>query len=146
MEPTSTVSLHSNEIYIKNCLFTVAGASNAVEAKIISFDLKLTTVSFTFSDMLPMGKGILKISFQCALNNQMSGFYRSGYKTVDGEAGIMASTQFEALDARRCFPCWDEPARKAMTVVIPKDRMAFSNMPERAVTHLPGGKSKGIEF
>lgn len=45
---------------------------------------------------------------------QMAGFYRSGYTTVTGEAKIMASTQFEALDARRCFPCWDEPARKAV--------------------------------
>lgn len=44
----------------------------------------------------------------------MAGFYRSGYTTVTGEAKIMASTQFEALDARRCFPCWDEPARKAV--------------------------------
>lgn len=44
----------------------------------------------------------------------MAGFYRSGYTTVMGEAKVMASTQFEALDARRCFPCWDEPARKAV--------------------------------
>ena len=44
----------------------------------------------------------------------MAGFYRSGYTTVDGESRVMASTQFEALDARRCFPCWDEPARKAV--------------------------------
>lgn len=45
---------------------------------------------------------------------KMAGFYRSGYTTVDGESRVMASTQFEALDARRCFPCWDEPARKAV--------------------------------
>lgn len=44
----------------------------------------------------------------------MAGFYRSGYTTVEGESRVMASTQFEALDARRCFPCWDEPARKAI--------------------------------
>ncbi|CAM9342833.1 unnamed protein product, partial [Discosporangium mesarthrocarpum] len=44
----------------------------------------------------------------------MAGFYRSGYKSVDGQDRVMASTQFEALDARRCFPCWDEPARKAV--------------------------------
>lgn len=45
---------------------------------------------------------------------QMAGFYRSGYTTVEGESRVMASTQFEALDARRCFPCWDEPARKSI--------------------------------
>ncbi|CAM9646828.1 unnamed protein product, partial [Laminaria digitata] len=79
----------------------------------------------------------------------MAGFYRSGYTTVEGEARMMASTQFEALDARRCFPCWDEPARKAVfevTLVVPKALMAFSNMPERVVTDLPGGKLKEYRF
>ncbi|CAN0102751.1 unnamed protein product, partial [Ectocarpus sp. 8 AP-2014] len=100
----------------------------------ISFDLKLCTATFTFPEPLAKGKGTLKLSFQCDINNQMAGFYRSGYTTVDGEKRVMASTQFEALDARRCFPCWDEPARKAVfqvTLVVPRDRMAFSNMPER---------------
>lgn len=50
----------------------------------------------------------------CLFFFQMAGFYRSGYTTVDGESRVMGSTQFEALDARRCFPCWDEPARKAV--------------------------------
>lgn len=45
----------------------------------------------------------------------------------------------EATDARRCFPCWDEPAIKAtfdITLIVPKDRVALSNMPivaERSV-------------
>lgn len=48
-----------------------------------------------------------------------------------GEKRIMASTQFEAIDARRCFPCWDEPMRKAVFEVImtvPANRTAFSNV------------------
>ena len=63
----------------------------------------------------------------------MAGFYRSTYKDVNGKEKIVASTQFEALDARRAFPCVDEPAAKAtfvVTLVVPADLECFSNMPE----------------
>jgi aminopeptidase N len=63
----------------------------------------------------------------------MAGFYRSTYIDIDGNPKIMASTQFEALDARRAFPCWDEPSRKAIfgvTLIIPDHMMGLCNMPE----------------
>lgn len=53
----------------------------------------------------------------------------------------MASTQFEALDARRAFLCWDEPAVKAtftVALIVPAHLTALSNMPEKAVTHVTG--------
>ena len=61
----------------------------------------------------------------------------------------MASTQFESLDARRAFPCWDEPARKAIfgvTLTVPKHMDAFSNMPELSNKTLAGGTKKEIAF
>jgi aminopeptidase N len=51
----------------------------------------------------------------------------------DGEDRYAAVTQFEAADARRCFPCWDEPAIKAtfaLSVTAPKNRTVHSNMPQ----------------
>lgn len=48
------------------------------------------------------------MSFIGVLNDKMCGFYNSTY-TEDGEKKQMATTQFEATDARRAFPCWDEP-------------------------------------
>ena len=62
----------------------------------------------------------------------MAGFYRSTYKDNDGTQKIVASTQFEALDARRAFPCVDEPSAKAtfiLTLVVPSHLQCFSNMP-----------------
>ncbi|XP_038896093.1 aminopeptidase M1-like isoform X2 [Benincasa hispida] len=84
-----------------------------------------------FDDMLRVGEGILEIEFSAPLNSHLKGFYKCTY--VDG--GVkknMAVTQFEAVDARRCFPCWDEPALKAsfkITLDVPKELMALSNMP-----------------
>ena len=62
-------------------------------------------------------------------------FLRAGshYTDINGVKKIMASTQFEPLDARRALPCIDEPAIKAVfavTIVVPAQLTAFSNMPE----------------
>ena len=54
--------------------------------------------------------------FTGVLNDKMAGFYRSKYTNTQGESRYMAVTQFEATDARRCFPCWDEPSLKAPSV------------------------------
>jgi len=78
----------------------------------------------------------------------MAGFYRSKYTDIEGKEKIMASTQFEALDARRCFPCYDEPARKAvfgMTLVIPSNLLCFSNMPEKEVISV-NKETKSVSF
>ncbi|KAF3775501.1 Aminopeptidase M1 [Nymphaea thermarum] len=84
-----------------------------------------------FDDVLPLGKATLGIGFQGILNDQMKGFYRSTF-VLNGEKRNMAVTQFEPADARRCFPCWDEPSIKAtfkLTVEAPLDMIALSNMP-----------------
>ncbi|XP_068647529.1 aminopeptidase M1-like [Aristolochia californica] len=83
-----------------------------------------------FDEVLPVTKGTLSISFSGILNDDMKGFYRSTH-VVNGEKRNIAVTQFEAVDARRCFPCWDEPALKAtfkITVEVPSDMITLSNM------------------
>ncbi|XP_043718554.1 aminopeptidase M1 [Telopea speciosissima] len=84
-----------------------------------------------FDDVLPIGKGILGIGFEGTLKDNMKGIYRSIYQH-NGEKKNMAVTQFEPADARRCFPCWDEPACKAtfkITLTVPSELIALSNMP-----------------
>eukprot|EP00668_Euglena_longa_P044304 GGOE01058911.1.p1 GENE.GGOE01058911.1~~GGOE01058911.1.p1 ORF type:complete len:766 (+),score=277.53 GGOE01058911.1:351-2648(+) len=75
----------------------------------------------------------------------MQGFYRSDYTRADGRKAVLGVTQFEAADARRCFPCWDEPARKAVfdiSLVVPADLTAVSNMPLSQLEFLPEGKKR----
>uniref|UniRef100_N1R106 Aminopeptidase n=1 Tax=Aegilops tauschii TaxID=37682 RepID=N1R106_AEGTA len=84
-----------------------------------------------FAKQLPLGEGVLKMDFTGILNDQMRGFYRSKYQ-YKGKERNMAVTQFESVDARRCFPCWDEPAFKAkfkLTLEVPSELVALSNMP-----------------
>src|SRR5207302_3156480 len=71
-----------------------------------------------FADALEPGAWTLRIKFCGILNDKLHGFYRSQYTDTAGKSHTLATTQFEATDARRAFPCWDEPALKAVYKVI----------------------------
>ncbi|GMP84067.1 hypothetical protein CsSME_00037742 [Camellia sinensis var. sinensis] len=99
-----------------------------------------------FPQNLQLGLGVLCIAFEGTLNDKMKGFYRSTYVHC-GEKKNMAVTQFEPADARRCFPCWDEPACKAtfkITLEVPSELIALSNMP--VVDENVDGKIKAIHY
>ncbi|XP_008808926.2 aminopeptidase M1-like [Phoenix dactylifera] len=101
---------------------------------------------FKFDEVLPLGQAVLGIGFEGTLNDKMKGFYRSTY-VHNGEKKNMAVTQFEPADARRCFPCWDEPAHKAtfkITLEVPSDLVALSNMP--VIEEKVDGPVKTISF
>ena len=85
---------------------------------------------FNFGKTLE-GSASLKVEFEGKLNDKMHGFYRTSY-TLNGVRKYGAATQFEATDARRTFPCWDEPARKtkfSVSLIVPNNLTALSNMP-----------------
>ncbi|CAH0398786.1 unnamed protein product [Chilo suppressalis] len=102
---------------------------NPVEVSLSTSD---ETARIVFDKVLPKGEAKLFCEFNGEINDKMKGLYRSKYMTPGGEERYAAVTQFEATDARRCFPCWDEPAIKAtfdITLDVPADRVALSNMP-----------------
>ena len=79
------------------------------------------------------GRARLDISFSGALNDQLRGFYRSTYADDAGRTRTIAATQFQSTDARRAFPCWDEPAFKATfeaALVVDDALLAVSNTAE----------------
>jgi puromycin-sensitive aminopeptidase len=90
----------------------------------------------------------LRIKFRGILNDKLHGFYRSQYTDAAGKAHTVATTQFEATDARRAFPCWDEPAMKAVykvTLVVDEHLAAYSNAGIEHTEQLGGGK-KAVVF
>ena len=133
------LTLHAKELTFTSATF---GAELATDIKV---DTEKTTVTFSFANALPRGTSKLNVVYSGVLNNQMCGFYRSTYKDVKGEDKLMASTQFESIDARRCFPCWDEPARKSQftcSLRVPVHMTALSNMPEsQSLNHNDGTKT-----
>jgi puromycin-sensitive aminopeptidase len=72
----------------------------------------------------------LHVDFAGTLNDKLRGFYLSTFRGDDGNERLIATTQFEASDARRAFPCWDEPSFKAtfqVTLVVEPGTTALSN-------------------
>ena len=89
----------------------------------------------------------LDLSFSGILNDKLAGFYRSTYRDPDGREQVIASTQFESTDARKAFPCWDEPDFKAtfqITLVVDRDLMAISNSSVVEERPLENGKKEVI--
>jgi aminopeptidase N len=86
----------------------------------------------------------LALSFSGKINQQGQGlFYMHYQEQGSGTKKIMLGTQFEATDARRFFPCWDEPvfrARFQLTAVVPENWLAVSNMPIEREKNIAGGK------
>jgi puromycin-sensitive aminopeptidase len=130
VEPVAEIVLNSIEIEIESAAMTIDDARHTAS---ISYDEEMQRAVFTFEHELPAGRGALEIEFTGTLNDQLHGFYRSTFTDVDGNEQVIATTQFEATDARRAFPCWDEPDFKAVfsiTLVVPDHLFAVSNMAE----------------
>lgn len=90
--------------------------SRKVELSKICYNKKDQTCELFFSGIHNLGSWrmfVLHLKFCGELNRNMQGLYRSSYTGLDGKVKAMACTQFEATDARRAFPCFDEPNFKA---------------------------------
>ncbi|KAI4337166.1 hypothetical protein L6164_015613 [Bauhinia variegata] len=130
---TSFIVLNAAELSINGDFvsFTNRDSSKVLKPSSIELFQEDEILVLEFPDTLPLGLGVLSIQFEGTLNDRMKGFYRSTYEH-NGEKKNMAVTQFEPADARRCFPCWDEPACKAIfkiTLDVPSELIALSNMP-----------------
>ena len=142
-EDTGRVLLNAAELEITSASITDA-YGGPMPASGILLDEKRERAYLTFPREIATGRATLSMEFSGILNDQLRGFYRCRYTDADGADRNMAATQFEATDARRAFPCWDEPAAKAtfeLTLRIPSDLTAVSNtMPEAETPAKEGTK------
>jgi puromycin-sensitive aminopeptidase len=100
----------------------------------VSTDAESETITLRFEEELPAGGAMLDLAWSGKFSPGLRGLYR---------AGPVAVTQFEAADARRVFPCFDEPAFKArwnlQLVGLPEGAAAISNGPIVKDQKEPGG-------
>ena len=105
--PTKKISLDCAEIKIKKCIVT-NGKEIDSSTKL---DEKNEKLHINLSQKVK-GNAQIYLEFQGILNDRLLGFYRSQYQQGN-KTKYLATTQFEAADARRAFPCWDEQIGRA---------------------------------
>lgn len=154
VEDTTSVSLNTLEIDIHTTTVTDGTGAVVSDSPEVSFDADKQTTTVKFDKTIPAGtKAQLKHTFTGYLNDNMAGFYRSSYKGPNGETKYLAVSQMEPTDARRAFPCFDEPALKAeftVTLIADKELTCLGNMDvaseTEVVSKITGGKRKAVKF
>ena len=135
-EPVGEIVLNAVELAVDEAV--VVDARGAEQRATVGLDEAAERCRLAFATPLAAGRGRLRLVFRGTLNDKLRGFYRSVYKDPSGVSRTMAATQFEATDARRAFPCWDEPAFKAVfsvTLAIDPALTAVSNTRIVSETH-----------
>jgi puromycin-sensitive aminopeptidase len=119
--PAREIVIHSLDLDIQKA------SLDGQPAPEITYDTQSETATLRFAREIPAGEHDLEISWTGGVRDSLRGLYRS----LRGEERY-AATQFEAADARRAFPCFDEPefkARFAVELIHPSGNEAIANMP-----------------
>ena len=125
-EPTARLTLNAVDT-----TFASVTADDGTERAAVALDAAAETATFTFAQPLAAGAHRLRIEFTARINKFDRGFFFVDYPT-DGGVKRLLTSKLEPADARRIFPCWDEPAFKAsfaLTVIVPRHFLAVGNMP-----------------
>jgi aminopeptidase N/puromycin-sensitive aminopeptidase len=140
-EPATAITLNAIEIAFQSVTIAAAGQEQSAT---VTLDEQKQQATFTFPGKIPAGKATLHIRFTGILNNELRGFYLS--KTAKRNYAV---TQFESTDARRAFPCFDEPAFKAtydVSLTVDAADTAISNSAIDTDTPGPAAGKHTLKF
>ena len=141
VKPTATLVLNAADMtFSAASLFTETGDAGIPGS--VTVDPKDETATIAFSKPIQPGRYRLTLVYSGKINTQANGLFALDYKTKEGADGRSLFTQFEAADARRFVPSWDEPDYKAtwdLTARVPEGQMAVSNLPVASSTPIGNG-------
>lgn len=128
-QATKTIVLNAAELAVSRATF---------DGKPVPFtmDKAAQTLTLTLPQAASVGRHKVGFAWTGTINRSANGLFAIDYSNADGSQSRMLATQFEAPDARRFAPMWDEPAFKAkfrLSATAPKGQMAISNMPVASV-------------
>lgn len=132
LKACNEIFLNSLDLKIENASLKAAGAAQS-QPLTVSLKPQREMAVFKAAQQLAPGRYELSLSFQGTLNDQLRGFYRAMYEDDQKRRRYLAATQMEPTDARRMFPCFDEPAYKSVfniKAIIDKNLTALSNAPQ----------------
>jgi puromycin-sensitive aminopeptidase len=141
-EATREIVLNAVDLQIEEARVS-DGNGTKIDVTAVEVDPSSERAILRLSDPLTPGGWTLHLEFRGRMNDRLVGLYPSTYTDEHGATRVIASTHFEAADARRAFPCWDEPDLKAsfaLTLVVDEDLVALANAPEIGREPGDGGK------
>ena len=141
-EPVTEVALNALELDLSDG--RLVADDRTIDASKIRLDVEAQRAHLELQETAEPGEWVLHLAFSGAMNPRLTGFYLSSYEQ-DGAIHPIGSTHFESTDARRAFPCWDEPDAKAVwgvTLVVNDGLTAVSNGPEIERVALDDGRTR----
>lgn len=128
-ESSAVITLNAVDLVIEAARLTVDGSDSPVEASAITLDNEEERATIELPGPF-VGGAVLELEFTGVLNDLLRGFYRSTFTDAEGVERTIATTQMESTDARRAFPCFDEPEFKAtfeISLIVADGLAAYSN-------------------
>ena len=147
LQPTASITLNALELNITSARLSGGPSGDLLATPGIKIDAPSQTAAFDFGHAIPVGRYKLELEYTGRIATQAAGLFAINYDTAAGRKRAIYQ-QFEAADARRVVPCWDEPiyiATFALQTTIPVGQMAVSNMPPVREVDAGGGRQR-IEF
>lgn len=143
------VYLNSHGLTIESAEIRPADGKSAKPAANITVAKSEQVVTFLLSNSIEAGKYKLQVKFSGRMNEKLCGFYKVKTRNSEGKTISLGATQMEPTDARRMFPCFDEPDFKAtfkLKVTVDPGDTAISNAAVAKEEKLSGSAKRIIEF